>query len=73
MFSTPLLIALLAAPLLGEQFDRARWTAIVVGFIGVLAIIRPGTQGFHPALLLSLANAVLYALFNLMTRRRSRA
>jgi len=34
----------------------------------VLVIIRPGTQGFHPALLLALANAVLYALFNLLTR-----
>lgn len=67
-FSVPILIALFAAPLLGERLDRARWAAIVVGFVGVLAIVRPGTQGFHPALLLALANAVLYALFNLMTR-----
>jgi len=67
-FTVPILIALFAAPLLGERLDRARWIAILVGFIGVLVIIRPGTQGFHPALLLALANAVLYALFNLLTR-----
>jgi drug/metabolite transporter (DMT)-like permease len=68
-FSVPIIIALLAAPLLGERMDRARWAAIVVGFAGVLIIVRPGTQGFHPALLLSLATAFLYALFNLLTRR----
>ncbi|MEW6689236.1 MAG: DMT family transporter [Pseudomonadota bacterium] len=69
MFSTPLLIALLAAPLLGERLDAARWAAIAAGFAGVLAIVRPGTQGFHPALLIVLANALMYALFNLVTRR----
>jgi drug/metabolite transporter (DMT)-like permease len=68
-FSVPLIIALLAAPMLGERMDRARWAAIVVGFIGVLIIVRPGTQGFHPALLLSLITALLYALFNLLTRQ----
>jgi drug/metabolite transporter (DMT)-like permease len=68
-FSVPIIIALIAAPLLGERLDAARWTAIGVGFAGVLIIVRPGTHGFHPALLLAIANAVLYALFNLMTRR----
>jgi drug/metabolite transporter (DMT)-like permease len=67
-FSVPIIIALIAAPMLGERMDRARWAAIAVGFIGVLIIVRPGTQGFHPALILSIINAVLYALFNLMTR-----
>jgi drug/metabolite transporter (DMT)-like permease len=68
-FSVPIIIALFAAPMLGERMDRARWIAISVGFIGVLIIVRPGTQGFHPALLLAIANAVLYALFNLVTRQ----
>jgi drug/metabolite transporter (DMT)-like permease len=67
-FTVPILIALFAAPLLGERLDGTRWAAIVAGFLGVLIIVRPGTQGFHPALLLSLANAVLYAIFNLATR-----
>jgi drug/metabolite transporter (DMT)-like permease len=68
-FSVPIIIALIAAPMLGERMDAQRWTAIAVGFIGVLIIVRPGTQGFHPALILSIINAFLYALFNLMTRQ----
>lgn len=68
-FTVPLIIALLGAPLLGEKLDRGRWAAILVGFAGVVVIIRPGSAGFHPAMLASLVNAVLYALFMLMTRR----
>jgi drug/metabolite transporter (DMT)-like permease len=68
-FSVPIIIALIAAPLLGERLDAARWMAVLAGFAGVLVIIRPGTQGFHPALILSLICAVLYALFNLLTRQ----
>jgi drug/metabolite transporter (DMT)-like permease len=68
-FAVPIVIALLGAPLLGERLDRGRWVAILAGFAGVLVIVRPGTAGFHPAMLLSVANAFLMALFNLMTRR----
>jgi drug/metabolite transporter (DMT)-like permease len=68
-FLVPILVALVAAPMLGEKLDRGRWTAIVIGFLGVLVIVRPGSADFHPAMLLSVMNAVLYALFNLMTRR----
>lgn len=68
-FSVPIIIALIAVPLLGERLDAARWAAIVVGFAGVLVIVRPGMHGFHPALLLALANAFLYAFYNLLTRK----
>ncbi|HYF59197.1 MAG TPA: DMT family transporter [Burkholderiaceae bacterium] len=68
-FAVPILIALFGAWLLRERLDAARWAAIVAGFAGVLLIVRPGTQGFHPAILLSIGNAVIYALFNLLTRR----
>jgi drug/metabolite transporter (DMT)-like permease len=68
-FSVPILIAVISAKLLGERLDARRWIAILVGFAGVLLIVRPGSQGFHPAILLSLINAVLYALFNMLTRR----
>jgi drug/metabolite transporter (DMT)-like permease len=68
-FSVPILIAVISARLLGERIDTRRWIAIVVGFSGVLLIVRPGSQGFHPAIVLSLINAVLYALFNMLTRR----
>lgn len=68
-FVVPILISLMAAPMLGEKLDAGRWIAIVAGFAGVLVIVRPGSADFHPAMLLSLVNALLYALFNLSTRR----
>jgi drug/metabolite transporter (DMT)-like permease len=68
-FSVPMLIALLSAWWLHERLDARRWVAIVGGFVGVLLVIRPGSQAFHPAILLSVANAVLYAVFNMLTRR----
>jgi drug/metabolite transporter (DMT)-like permease len=68
-FLVPILIALMSAPLLGERIDARRWIAILVGFAGVLVVVRPGSAAFHPAMLLSLANAVVYAAFNLMTRK----
>ena len=68
-FSMPILLAVISAALLHERLDVRRWIAIGVGFAGVLLIVRPGGQGFHPAIGLSLANALLYAFFNLLTRR----
>jgi drug/metabolite transporter (DMT)-like permease len=68
-FTVPLIIALLGAPLLGEKLDAGRWIAIIVGFAGVLVIVHPWSADFHPAMLASLVNAVLYAVFMLMTRR----
>jgi drug/metabolite transporter (DMT)-like permease len=68
-FSVPLMIALASAPLLGEKLDAGRWCAIIAGFAGVLVIVRPGSAEFHPAMLASVVNAVLYAAFMMMTRR----
>ncbi|MCB2001667.1 MAG: DMT family transporter [Burkholderiaceae bacterium] len=68
-FSVPILIAIISARLLDERLDARRWAAILTGFAGVLLIVRPWSQGFHPAVVLSLINAVLYALFNMLTRR----
>ena len=68
-FSVPLLIALLSAWWLHEKLDARRWVAIVGGFVGVMLVIRPGTQAFHPAILLCVGNATLYAVYNMLTRR----
>ena len=57
-FSVPLLIALLSAWWLGERLDARRWLAIAAGLGGVLLIMRPWTGAFHPALLLSMGNAL---------------
>ncbi|MBL8343047.1 MAG: DMT family transporter [Rubrivivax sp.] len=68
-FSVPILIALVSALVLNERIGARRWLAICGGFVGVLLVVRPGGQGFHPAIALSLLNAAIYALFNLLTRR----
>ena len=68
LFSTPLLVAILAGPILGEWVGWRRWTAIGVGFIGVLVVIRPGLGGMQWAALLSVAAAILYAGYSIATR-----
>ena len=45
LFSTPFLVAVLAGPMLGEWVGWRRWTAIMVGFAGVLVVVRPGLGG----------------------------
>jgi drug/metabolite transporter (DMT)-like permease len=67
-FSTPFFVAALSGPILGEWVRWRRWTAVVVGFIGVLVVTRPGAGSFQPAALLSLTGAVCYALYALSTR-----
>ena len=67
-FTVPIITAFIAARLLGEKLDARRWAAIATGFCGVLVIVQPWGAQFHPAMLLAIANAVLYAGFNLMTR-----
>jgi len=67
-FAVPLITALVAARILNEKLDLGRWIAILAGFAGVLLIVRPGSADFHPAMLLAIGNAFLYAVFNLMTR-----
>jgi drug/metabolite transporter (DMT)-like permease len=67
-FLAPIVVALLGVRLLGERLDTGRWIAIVVGFVGVLIILQPGSRGFHPAMLVSLLQTMLYACFILLTR-----
>jgi drug/metabolite transporter (DMT)-like permease len=67
-FSTPIIIALISAPLLGEKLDARRVAAIAAGFAGVLVIVHPWSADFHPAMILAVLNALLYAGFMLSTR-----
>jgi drug/metabolite transporter (DMT)-like permease len=67
-FSTPFFVAALSGPILGEWVRWRRWTAIGVGFLGVLVVIRPGTGSIPPAALLSLSAALCYALYAITTR-----
>ena len=68
-FTIPLLVCALSVPLLGEHVGLRRWLAVIVGFCGVLIIMRPGTGSFHWAMLVSLFNALLGALYNITTRK----
>jgi drug/metabolite transporter (DMT)-like permease len=68
VFSTPFFVAALSGPVLGEWVHCRRWTAIAVGFLGVLVVTRPGAGSFQPAALLSLTAALCYALYSIATR-----
>lgn len=64
----PLLVAMLSGPVLGERVGWRRWTAIGVGFVGVLVILQPGAGVFSPAALVPLTAALMFALYGLLTR-----
>lgn len=66
--ATPLVITMGAALFLREQVGWRRWTAVLLGFVGVLMIIRPGLSGFEPEVLLVLIAVVMVAARDLMTR-----
>ena len=66
--SFPLIVAALSGPVLGEQVGWRRWTAIGVGFLGLLVILRPGLTVFSPDALIALLSAVLFAIYQLLTR-----
>lgn len=67
-FLTPLLVALLAGPMLGEWIGWRRMVAIVVGFLGVLLVFRPDIGGIHGVAFLSVAATFVYALYIIATR-----
>lgn len=68
----PLLVAALSGPVLGEKVGWKRWTAIGVGFVGVLIILQPGYAVFDPAAVIPLIAAAMFALYGLLTRYASR-
>jgi drug/metabolite transporter (DMT)-like permease len=65
----PLVVTAGAALFLSEPVGWRRWTATLVGFIGVLLIVRPGTSAFNPAAILVLASVIAVAMRDLATRR----
>jgi len=68
----PLLIAALSGPILGEQVGWRRWTAIGVGFIGILVILQPGFGVFSPLAIIPTIAAFMFALYGLLTRYAAR-
>ena len=68
MFAAPFVVTALAGPLLNEWAGLRRWMAIIVGFIGVLVVTRPGLGEMHWAAILSVCSMLSYALYALTTR-----
>ena len=68
----PLFVAALSGPILGERVGWRRWTAIGVGFIGVLITLRPGGGVFSIYALIPIASSILFALYSLLTRYAAR-
>lgn len=66
--TSPLLVAALSGPILGEKVGWRRWSAIGVGCLGVLVILKPGAGVFSLWSLVPLMGALLYALYGLLTR-----
>jgi drug/metabolite transporter (DMT)-like permease len=68
-FMTPFFVTLLALPMLGERIDPKRLAAVIVGFLGVLVVIRPGSEVFQPASVLIVGSAFCYAVYQVFTRK----
>jgi drug/metabolite transporter (DMT)-like permease len=73
LFVGPLFVAVLATPLLGERVSVHRWLAVLIGFTGMLIMVRPGTAGFQLVALLPVVAALVAATRDIVTRRISTA
>jgi len=69
LFAAPILITLLAIPILGERIRLIRWFAIVLGMVGVLVVLRPGSTTFSLDHLAALGAAACVACNSIVTRK----
>lgn len=67
-YSTPVIVSVMAVMLLNERMTRMRIAFVVTGILGMLLIVRPGSELFQGATLFALCAAALYAAFQIMTR-----
>jgi len=68
-FTAPLMVTALSVPLLGEHVGWRRWTAVSIGFVGVLIILRPGAQAITLAHFTVLFGAFCYASLAITARK----
>ena len=67
-FVAPFMVTIMGALFLGEKVGLRRWSAVTIGFIGTLIVIRPGLGVVHPAVFLVLAAATAFALRQILSR-----
>ncbi len=70
VYTNPIMIALLSAALIGEPVSLRQWGGVLLGFLGVIAIMKPGTEAFSWFTLLPLLGAAFYALAMVLTRSK---
>ena len=71
-YLSPVIVTALSMPILREHVGPRRWAGVVIGFLGALIIIRPGTEMMQPSMLLALAAACTLSLLQIATRQLSR-
>ena len=71
-FTAPLFVTALAGPLLGETVGARRWGAVLIGFLGAIIMVQPGSAAFRPEVLLVLGSAFAFSLLVTLTRRMTR-
>ena len=67
-FSMPLILSLLSGPMISEWVRARHWIAMLIAFVGVVIIIRPGSKLFEPASLVMIVATTFYALGYILTR-----
>ena len=72
VYTNPILIVLLSALLIGEPVSARQWSGVILGFIGVVTILRPGSDEFSWFMLLPLVAAAAYAFAMVLTRGKCR-
>ena len=70
-FVSPLFVTALSVPILGERAGARRWAAVAVGFLGVMIVVRPGSEAFDPSAILLILAALIWAASLVITRRMS--
>ncbi len=68
-FSAPLFITILSVAFLNERVELGGWMAVLVGFLGVVILLKPGSKMIDPAALLAVLSALLYSTGSILTRR----
>jgi drug/metabolite transporter (DMT)-like permease len=68
-FSGPMMITILSVFMLGEKVELRRWLALIVGFAGILLIVRPGSANFNEGTIFVLISVLFYALTVILTRK----
>jgi drug/metabolite transporter (DMT)-like permease len=71
-YSTPIFVTIAAVLFLHEQVRARRWAAVALGFVGVLVIVRPGTDGFSAGTLVALTAAVLSGVVSIQIKQLSK-